>query len=166
MTARAAIAVGSNMGDRMATIRAALAALETVDGCSVEAVSEMIETDPVGPVLQDRYLNGAAVVSTDLRPRELLEACLRIERKHGRDRAATAERWGPRPLDLDLLLYGAEIVDEPGLVVPHPRMGERIFVLEPLASIAGEWAHPVTGLTVANMLRAAIERNAGEQACE
>jgi len=125
---RAYVGVGANLGDREATIRAALAALPGVVG-----VSRLRETDPVGVVDQPPFLNGAAALETDFSPRELLGALLAVERELGRERR---ERWGPRTIDLDLLLYGDETIDEPGLAVPHPRMHERRFVLEPLAELA------------------------------
>ena len=121
------VGVGSNLGDREATIRAAIAALP-----GVVAVSTLRETDPVGVVDQPRFLNGAVRLETDLSARQLLDALLAIERELGRERR---ERWGPRTIDLDLLLYGDTTVDEPGLTVPHPRLHERRFVLEPLAEL-------------------------------
>ena len=124
---RAYIGVGANLGDRQATIRAAVAALRGVVG-----VSQLRETDPVGVVDQPPFLNGAVVLETELSPRELLDALLAGEREHGRERR---ERWGPRTIDLDLLLYGDESLDEPGLTVPHPRLHVRAFALEPLADL-------------------------------
>jgi 2-amino-4-hydroxy-6-hydroxymethyldihydropteridine diphosphokinase len=127
---RAYVGLGSNLGDREATLRRALELLaEHVD---VVAVSTLRDTDPVGVVEQPRFLNGAACVETDLTPRELLGVLLGVERELGRERL---ERWGPRTIDLDLLLYGDEAVSEPGLRVPHPRLHERRFVLEPLAEL-------------------------------
>ena len=127
---RAYVGLGSNLGDREATLRRALELLaEHVD---VTAVSTLRDTDPVGVVDQPRFLNGAASVETDLPPRELLGVLLGVERELGRERL---ERWGPRTIDLDLLLYGDEAVSEPGLRVPHPRLHERRFVLEPLAEL-------------------------------
>ena len=127
---RAYVGVGANLGDREATIRAALAALPGVVG-----VSQLRETDPVGVVDQPPFLNGAAALETDFSPRELLDALLAVERELGRERR---ERWGPRTIDLDLLLYGDETIDEPGLTVPHPRLHERRFALEPLADLDPE----------------------------
>jgi 2-amino-4-hydroxy-6-hydroxymethyldihydropteridine diphosphokinase len=125
---RAYVALGANLGDREATIRAAVAALP-----GVVAVSSLRDTAPVGVVDQPRFLNGVAALETDLSARELLETLLDVERALGRERA---ERWGPRTIDLDLLLYGEEVIDEPGLTVPHPRLHERRFALEPLAELA------------------------------
>jgi 2-amino-4-hydroxy-6-hydroxymethyldihydropteridine diphosphokinase len=134
---RAYIGLGSNLGDREATIRAAVAALP-----GVLAVSTLRETEPVGVTEQPAFLNGAAAVETELTPRELLETLLAIERALGRERR---ERWGPRTIDLDLLLYGAETVDEPGLTVPHPHLHERRFALEPLAELDPELEIPGRG---------------------
>jgi 2-amino-4-hydroxy-6-hydroxymethyldihydropteridine diphosphokinase len=137
MTHRAYIAVGSNLGPRHATIHAGLRDLARVPGVRVVRVSALIQTDPVGPPNQGPYLNGAAELSTDLAPIDLLRAMLAVERLHGRDRSA-GERWGARTLDLDLLLYDDLAIDEPGLTLPHPRMHERDFVLRPLAEIAAD----------------------------
>lgn len=155
---KAAIALGSNLGDRDAILDSAVAAIRALPGTEVLAVSRWIETDPVGPGEQGRYLNGAAVLETTLTPRDLLDRLLAIERAHGRDRSRET-RWGPRRLDLDLLVYGQEIIDEEGLAVPHPRLHERRFVLDPLCEILPEWRHPVLGRTVAE-LRKAIARGA------
>ena len=137
---RAYIGVGANLGDREATIRAALAALPGVVG-----VSQLRETDPVGVVDQPPFLNGATVLETDFSPRELLDALLAVERELGRERR---ERWGPRTIDLDLLLYGDEMIDEPGLTIPHPRLHERRFALEPLLDLDPELAIPGRGRVV------------------
>jgi 2-amino-4-hydroxy-6-hydroxymethyldihydropteridine diphosphokinase len=131
------VGLGSNLGDREATIRAALDALP-----GVVAVSRLRETEPVGVMDQPPFLNGAAAVETELPPRELLETLLAIERQLGRERR---ERWGPRTIDLDLLLYGAETIDEPGLTVPHPHLHERRFVLEPLADLDQDLVVPGRG---------------------
>lgn len=151
----ACIGLGSNVGDRDATLRSAVAALRDLERTEVVAVSEFIQTEPVAPAEALRagldpggpYLNGAAAVRTGLSARALLEALLEIERRHGRDRTG-APRWGPRTLDLDLLLYGDRILDEPGLTVPHPRMHEREFVLRPLVQVAPDVVVPTLGCTV------------------
>jgi len=143
----AAIGLGSNLGDREATIAAALADLDRLPQTRLDRVSRLRETEPVGPPGQGPYLNGAAVLLTTLPPRRLLEALLAIERCHGRNRADEI-RHGPRTLDLDLLLYGQAILEEPELSIPHPRMIERRFVLEPLAEIAGHMTHPVERASV------------------
>jgi 2-amino-4-hydroxy-6-hydroxymethyldihydropteridine diphosphokinase len=126
---RAFLGLGSNQGDRWAKLREALAALP-----DVTRVSSVYETDPVGgPQDQDPYLNAVVELESDLSPRELLGVCRRLESAAGRVRA---ERWGPRPLDVDVLLVDDLAVDEPDLQVPHPRMWQRPFVLVPLAEVA------------------------------
>jgi 2-amino-4-hydroxy-6-hydroxymethyldihydropteridine diphosphokinase len=127
------IGVGSNLGEREATISNALELLAADPELEIEAVSAIRETDPVGVVDQPRFLNAAVRLATDLAPKPLLERLLAVEQQLGRVRSG--ERYGPRTIDLDLLLYGDEIVDEPGLRVPHPRLAERRFVLEPLAEL-------------------------------
>jgi 2-amino-4-hydroxy-6-hydroxymethyldihydropteridine diphosphokinase len=130
---RAYIGLGSNLGDREATIRRALELLDADADVAVFAVSTLRETDPVGYVDQPPFLNGAAALETELGPRELLGRLLAVERELGRTR--DGPRWGPRTIDLDLLIHGDEVVDEPGLRVPHPRLAERPFALEPLAEL-------------------------------
>ncbi len=117
--------------------------LGETEGVEVAARSSFRETDPVGVVDQPLFLNGAAALDTELSPRELLEALLSIERRLGRVRGGT--RWGPRTIDLDLLLYGDEVVDEPGVRVPHPRLHERRFALEPLTELNPELVVPGAG---------------------
>jgi 2-amino-4-hydroxy-6-hydroxymethyldihydropteridine diphosphokinase len=131
------VGLGANLGDREGTIRAAVADLP-----GVVAVSTLRETDPVGITDQPRFLNGVAVLETELAPRELLDVLLAAERRLGRERG---KRWGPRTIDLDLLLYGDEVIDETGLTIPHPRLHERRFVLEPLADLAPELVVPGHG---------------------
>jgi 2-amino-4-hydroxy-6-hydroxymethyldihydropteridine diphosphokinase len=128
---RAFIGLGSNLGDRPANFRTAVAALDLTDGVEVIRTSRVYETDPIGPP-QPQYLNAVVEVRTTLAPRALLEALLRIEAEMGRVRGP---RWGPRVIDLDLLDYGRMRVREPGLVVPHPRMHERAFALIPLLEL-------------------------------
>jgi 2-amino-4-hydroxy-6-hydroxymethyldihydropteridine diphosphokinase len=150
MASIACIALGSNVGDRRATLDGAVAALRRHPAIAVRRVSSWIETDPVGgPPGQGRYLNGAAVIETTLSPRDLLDTMQAIEQQFGRVRETPA---GPRTLDLDLLLYDDRVIDEPGLAVPHPRMAGRRFVLEPLAEIAPQRRHPVYEATVAELL--------------
>jgi 2-amino-4-hydroxy-6-hydroxymethyldihydropteridine diphosphokinase len=127
------IGLGANLGDREATIRRALELLRSGGDVDVEAVSSLRETDPVGYEDQPRFLNGVAALFTALPPRALLERLQDVELRLGRDRSGP--RFGPRTIDLDLLLYGSDEIDEPGLRVPHPRLGERKFVLEPLVEL-------------------------------
>ena len=142
MSKTAFVGIGSNLGDREDNLRRAVELLSVEDGVDVTAVSEIRETEPVGPVEQGPFLNGAVRIETDLGPRELLERLLAVEQRLGRVRE---ERWGPRTIDLDLLLYGDEAVDEPGLTVPHPRLHERRFALEPLADLAPSLEIPGRG---------------------
>jgi len=137
------VGLGANLGDREATIRRAVELLAEREGLEVLAVSALRETDPVGLEDQPRFLNGAAVLETTLGPRALLETLLEVERVLGRTR--DGPRFGPRAIDLDLLLYGDETVDEPGLTVPHPRLHERRFALEPLAELDPALAIPGRG---------------------
>ena len=129
------LGLGSNQGERAALLTAALIRLDLVAGVRITAVSSLYATVPVGPQDQPEFLNAAVRVRTTLAPSALLAVCLEIETALGRVRA---ERWGPRTLDLDLLLFGELRLAEPGLAVPHPRLRERPFVLQPLAEIAGE----------------------------
>ena len=128
------IALGSNLGARESLIGEALAALAADGRVDVVAVSRLRETEPVGVGAQPRFLNGAARLETSLAPRELLDRLLDVERRLGRVRSPD-DAHGPRTIDLDLLLYGSASVREPGLEVPHPRLHERRFVLEPLADL-------------------------------
>jgi 2-amino-4-hydroxy-6-hydroxymethyldihydropteridine diphosphokinase len=131
---KAYIGIGSNLGEREDVIAAALDHLRSEENVEVLAVSTLRETDPVGYLDQPRFLNGAVAVETPLTARELLDRLLEIERRLGRVRG-DGPRFGPRTIDLDLLLYGEETIDEPGLQVPHPRLAERRFALEPLAEL-------------------------------
>ena len=127
------VGLGANLGRREETLRRAVELLGEVAGVEVVAVSELRETNPVGVLDQPRFLNGVAAVQTTRSARELLDTLLCIERELGRVRGD--ERWGPRTVDLDLLVYGDACLDEPGLHVPHPRLHERRFALEPLAAL-------------------------------
>jgi len=144
--AEAYVSVGTNLGDRAAHLQRAVASIAAAPGTRVVALSPIFETDPVGPPPQGAYLNAALRVETSLTPRALLDALLAIERAAGRERGA---RNAARTLDLDLLLYGDRVIDEPGLVVPHPRLAERAFVLAPLAALAPDVVHPVLRETIA-----------------
>jgi 2-amino-4-hydroxy-6-hydroxymethyldihydropteridine diphosphokinase len=132
--AYAYVGLGSNLGDREGTLRAAVGRLRNLSETEVLRVSRLRNTEPVGYVDQPRFLNGAVELETGLSARRLLGELLELERAFGRDRHA-APPQGPRTLDLDILLYGQEVIDEPGLQVPHPRLHERRFVLEPLAEL-------------------------------
>ena len=130
---RAYVGLGANLGDRSAMLRTAVEHLRRESALTVAGVSSVRETDPVGYVEQPRFLNAVVAIDTDLPPRELLDRLLGIERRLGRTREGP--RFGPRTIDLDLLLFGDEEIDEPGLQVPHPRLHERLFALEPLAEL-------------------------------
>src|SRR3954447_412080 len=141
---RAYVGLGANLGDRERTLRAAVDALAANPRIEVIAVSSLRETDPVGPVTdQPRFLNGAVSLETSLSARELLSVLLDTEADFGRTREGPT--GGPRTLDLDLLLYGQDAIDEPGLQVPHPRLLERPFVLEPLRELG--WTPSGRGYT-------------------
>ena len=136
------VGLGANLGGREETLRRALELLAAADGVTLLAVSQLRETEPVGVVDQPPFLNGAVALETTHTPRELLDLLLTIEASLGRVRE---ERWGPRTVDLDLLVYGDEVVDAPGLRVPHPHLHERRFALEPLAELAPELDVPGRG---------------------
>jgi 2-amino-4-hydroxy-6-hydroxymethyldihydropteridine diphosphokinase len=154
---RAWIALGSNLGERAAYLDLALRELARTPHTRVLRRSTWHETDPVGgPAGQGRYLNGVAELETSLSARTLLERCLAIEREAGRTRGA---RDGPRTLDIDLLLFGDERIDEPDLRVPHPRLEERTFVLAPLCELAPDMALPRSGTTVAERLAQVLARD-------
>lgn len=141
---RAFVALGANLGDREGTLRAAVVALDAEPGIDVVAVSTLRETEPVGRLDQPRFLNGAAELRTSLEPRPLLERLLAVEARFGRRREGVPPQ-GPRTLDLDLLLYESAEIDEPGLTIPHPRLHERRFVLEPLAELDASLKVPGKG---------------------
>ncbi|MFL6029770.1 MAG: 2-amino-4-hydroxy-6-hydroxymethyldihydropteridine diphosphokinase [Gaiellaceae bacterium] len=155
--ARAFVGLGSNLGDREGTLRAAVGRLRGLAGTEVLAVSKFRDTEPVGYVDQPRFLNGAVALETDLSPQELLAALLALERTFGRNRAGVRPQ-GPRTLDLDLLLYGDDEIAEPGLEVPHPRLHERGFVLEPLAELDPALEVPGKGTVQALLARLDSER--------
>lgn len=155
--ARVYLALGSNLGDRAGAISRAEEAIRGLPGTRDVRLSGVYETPAVGgPAGQGAFLNAAVALETELEPRELLERLQGIERAAGRPGRAERERWGPRVLDIDVLLYEDRVIDEPGLKVPHPRMHERWFVLRPLADVGGEAVHPVMRKTV-NELLARVE---------
>jgi 2-amino-4-hydroxy-6-hydroxymethyldihydropteridine diphosphokinase len=159
----AAIALGSNVGDRARHLGSALDAIVSIPRTELRAASRIFETMPVGPIPQGRYLNSAAILSTSLSPHALLDALHSIERSLGRDREA-GQRWGPRTIDLDLLVHGEAVVEGPELTLPHPRLRERAFVLIPLASVAPDLVIPASDAgpeqTVAQAL-AVLEASGG-----
>ena len=140
------VALGSNLGDREAHLAATIEALRARPGIRVTAVSKVYETAPVGPPPQGPYLNAVVRLRTRLAPRALLACLLEIEAAEGRLREAG--RWSARTLDLDLLFYGSLTLDEPGLCLPHPRLHERPFVLEPFRDLAPRLVHPRLGKTI------------------
>lgn len=144
------IGVGSNLGDREFLIRKAIEALRDLPRTVVARVSSLYDTDPVGDVEQPAFLNAVVWIETELEPRELLWQMLLIEKRMGRVRT---QRWGPRPIDLDLLFYAKRIIEEPDLQVPHPEAERRAFVLIPLSEIDPEFVHPGTGETIRKMLK-------------
>ena len=154
----AAIALGSNLesrfGDREANLREAVRRIGALG--EVRAVSSFYDTEPVGYLEQPRFLNGALLLETELSPMELMRGLLGVERAMGRERVGAVAKGamlkGPRVIDLDLLLYGDWVLWAEELMLPHPAMAERRFVLEPLAEIAPEWMHPVLGVTVRELL--------------
>lgn len=138
MITTAYVGLGGNVGDVRAHIHAAVTRLRATDGIVRVALSSLYRSRPIGPVAdQPDFVNAAAAVDTELSARTLLRHLFELERAAGRDRAASVPQ-GPRPLDLDLLLYGDAVIDEPGLRVPHPRLHERAFALVPIGELAGD----------------------------
>jgi 2-amino-4-hydroxy-6-hydroxymethyldihydropteridine diphosphokinase len=158
---RVAIALGSNLGDSPSILEQALEALNQSESVRVIRRSSWYRSAPIGPVQPD-YVNGCALLEVALAPEALLDLLQATENRFGRVRA---ERWGPRTLDLDLILYGAQRVATERLEVPHPRMAERAFVLLPLAEIAADWIDPVSGRPVGE-LAAALSDHGGVERLE
>jgi 2-amino-4-hydroxy-6-hydroxymethyldihydropteridine diphosphokinase len=149
ISANVAIALGSNLGDSAAILAAAIEQLDQIPGIKLERYSHWYQTVAVGPPQPD-YLNGCAVLQVVMKPHLLLETLLSIEATFGRIRK---NRWGPRTLDLDLLLYDQLVLATPMLQIPHPYMIKRAFVLVPLSEIAPDWIEPVTGKTIAELVQ-------------
>jgi len=149
---RVFVGLGSNLGDRERNLRDAVERLREIGAVRLSALTD---TDPVGVVDQPNFLNAVAELSSELSARELLDRLLEIERELGRDRAKE-RRWGPRTIDLDFLLYGDEVIEEPGLTLPHPRLAERRFVLEPLHELAPDLALP-DGRRIKDLLALELE---------
>jgi 2-amino-4-hydroxy-6-hydroxymethyldihydropteridine diphosphokinase len=139
------LGLGSNLGDREANISNALAEIGRLAGCELLRTSSLYETDPVGIREQPDFLNAVAEVRTDMRPREFLSTLREVERRAGRERTL---KWGPRIIDIDILLYGDELLTEDNLEIPHPEMHRRAFVLTPLAEIAPKVKHPGLNVTI------------------
>ncbi|MBN2208711.1 MAG: 2-amino-4-hydroxy-6-hydroxymethyldihydropteridine diphosphokinase [Candidatus Coatesbacteria bacterium] len=153
------IGLGSNLSDRESNLRKALDMIDSEDGVSILRVSSFCESEPVGPKDQPDFVNAVAEVQTSLVPRSLLEVLQRIEREMGRIRS---RRWGPRLIDLDILLYGDLLISEPNLVIPHRLMHLRGFVLKPLCELIPEVAHPAAGLRFRELLDG-VEQDACER---
>jgi 2-amino-4-hydroxy-6-hydroxymethyldihydropteridine diphosphokinase len=157
MTELCAIALGSNLSsdvcDSEKIVQAAISQLSSLSGIEVVCVSRWYRTKAItlpNSAPQPDYINGCAILRTSLSPLKLLKALFYTEQMFGRERR---ERWGARTLDLDLLLYGDRIIDTPELVLPHPRMCDRAFVLLPLVEIAADWIHPQCGLAIADLAK-------------
>lgn len=146
--ARCAIALGSNLGDSRAILEAAILTLAQTPNITLQTHSSWYQTAPVGPPQPD-YLNGCALLQVQLTPQKLLATVLGVEKQFGRVRR---QRWGPRTLDIDLLLFDDLILETPLLQIPHPHMRERAFVLVPLAEIAPDWIEPVSGVAIAELV--------------
>ena len=157
---KAAIGVGSNQGDSVRICREAFDLLRNHPAIGIIRTSSLYRTSPVGVSGHEWFINAAIVVHTVLEPVALLELMLYVERSFGRVRNV---KWGPRTLDLDILLYEDVRIDLPGLKVPHPLMSERLFVLKPLAEIEPDWLHPVLGLRVREMLNRILETDHRQQ---
>lgn len=158
------IGVGSNEGDRQAMLDLARETMNHLPKTRLVGWSNIYETDAVGPIPQGKYLNAAAELVTQLSPTELLNALERIEQEAGRPPLDRRIKWGPRTLDLDILLFGDLVVRQQNLVIPHPLMHERYFVLKPLADLAPGAAHPQLEMTVDELLQDVCQSGTGSQA--
>lgn len=148
MSANVAIALGSNLGESQTILADAITTLSQTNEITVTTYSSWYQTKPIGPPQPD-YINACALLKVELGPHQLLKTLLDIEQEFGRKRI---QHWGPRTLDLDLILYEDLILDTPDLIIPHPRMKERAFVLMPLAEIAPNWIEPITNQTISFLL--------------
>ncbi len=151
MTETAYIGIGSNVGQPLENCLSAIRLLGEMQGCRIDGRSGFYRTEPVGVEGQEWYVNAAVAITTERSPQHLLEGLLALEKKMGRVRK---EKWGPRIIDLDLLIHGKRIIEEEGLIVPHPRMHERRFVLVPMADLAPTLVHPVYGKRMIDLLGA------------
>ncbi len=147
---RVFIGIGSNEGDRLRNVSEAIRLLGASEGIRVAQMATIIETEPIGGPPQDLFLNTVVEINTSLAPHALLVTLKEIERRLGR--VPSAERWGPRPIDLDILLYDDVVMQQPDLTIPHPRLHERLFVLEPLAQLAPDIVPPLLMKSAAELL--------------
>jgi 2-amino-4-hydroxy-6-hydroxymethyldihydropteridine diphosphokinase len=157
-----ALGLGSNLGDRVATIRQAVRLLKD-RGISISKVSRFYETPPWGLVDQPAFVNAVGLGATSLKPQDVLRTCKKIEADLGRVRR---DRWGPREIDVDLLWYNDEVIGDPDLEVPHPRLHERAFVLVPLEDVAPDWRHPTLGMTASQLLESVPGKEDVRPLCE
>ena len=156
------LGLGSNLGDREAALRNALAAIDALAGTSLASASSIYETAPMGQQDQDAYLNMAAKIVTSLEPLPLVTELQQIEADLGRPAPEHRRHWGPREIDIDVLLFGSKVIKKPGLTVPHPGMHTRWFVLKPLADIAPAVIHPVLGRSI-QVLLSEVDASAAQE---
>lgn len=150
--ARVFVSIGSNLGNRRYHVDFAEKHLSDLPKTRLLGVSPVYETDPVGPIGQDKFLNAVAELESDLDPHDLLDHLNQIEQTAGRAELSQRLKWGPRTLDLDILLYGDRVISTDNLIVPHPLMHERWFVLKPLSDLSPATVHPLLEMTVGELL--------------